>query len=456
MVFVNALKEKRTAKKLGYTVLTVLVAMTLAQIPVIGISKTYMSLFFSKTNILGFMDALSGGSMSKMSVGGFGITSYITASIIIQLLSVIFPKLEKARTDGESGRKKFEKAEFIMAMIIALVSSILVSIGFGNSGLFVSFTPASVAVAVAEWMIGAFIIIYMAVKVEDYGIGNGPTLVLGCNILSRLPSNVISYFRQYVLVKNAGKGILYGCGLALAAVAVFTVAVYLQKGIINIPIKITRKKASVVNSDGHIPVSVNIANVLPVIYASTLISFPLVIITFAGITPKGNLKTFTDALSSANWYAPKNWTHVVGLVVYLLFIILFSYYSTMLTFSPEEIADNMKKSGDVIPGVNPGKDTISYLLKRRRTVTTVSIAFLLAIVVLPDAIGVWLGISNFTFMGTSLIIVISMISDTYLRMKAATIHNEKSFRMFEYPAENAGNTKGGKEKGKCLLRKTRA
>lgn len=454
MVVINALKEKRTAKKFGYTVLTVIVAMTLAQIPVMGINKTYMSLFFSKTNILGFMDALSGGSMSKMSVGGFGITSYITASIIVQLLTVVFPKLEKMRTDGESGRRKFEKAEFIFAMIITLLSSVLVSIGFGNNGLFVKYTPLNVAIAVAEWMIGSFIIVYMAVKVEDYGIGNGPTLVLGCNILSRLPSNVISYVRQYVLVKNAWKGVLYGGGLVLAAVIVFTVAIYLQKGIINIPIKISRKKASVVNRDGHIPVSVNIANVLPVIYASTLISFPLVIVTFAGVTPKGNLKTFTQALSSSNWYAPKNWTHVVGLIVYLLLIVLFSYYSTMLTFSPEEIADNMKKSGDVIPGINPGKDTAKYLLKRRRVVTTVSIFFLLTVVVLPDAVGVWLGISNFTFMGTSLIIIISMMFDTYRRMRAATIHNEKSFRMFDYDDKKKTDKKEGNKK--CLLRKTGA
>lgn len=450
MSVINLFREKRTRRKSLYTLFMIAAAMTLAQIPVHGISSSYMSAFFSKSSLLSFMDALTGGAMAKMAIGGFGIASYITSSIIIQLLMVVFPKLESVRKDGERGRKIFEKAEIALAVAISLVGGIIMSMGFGANGLFTDYTFANAAIANAEWLAGTVAIVMLAVKNEELGIGNGPTVLLGCNIISRLPSSLASYASSYVIGKSLKKSLIYGGGLAAGVFVMFVVCIYLQKGMIYVKIRQSRKKAAAVNRDTVLPVSVNVANVLPVIYASTLVTFPSTIATMLNITPKGNFKTFTEALSSSNWYSPTNWTHVAGFAVYLLLIIFFGCYSAMLAFSPEEAADGMKKGGDVIPGVNPGTETAAYLKKRRNAATVLNILFLLVISVLPDFICARVGITSLSFLGTSMIVVVNMLYDTYTRIRAETLHLNRTFALF--PAEK----KKEKEGRKLCLRKRKA
>lgn len=450
MSVINLFREKRTRRKSLYTLLMIAAAMALAQIPVHGISSTYMSAFFSKSSLLSFMDTLTGGAMSKMAVGGFGVTSYITASIIIQLLMVVFPKLEGVRKDGEKGRKLFEKAEIALSIIISLASGIIMSMGFGANGLFTKYTFANAAIANAEWLAGTIIIVLLAVKNEDFGIGNGPTILLGCNIISRLPSSLASYAASYVTGRSLRNILVYGGGLAAGVFVMFVVCIYLQKGMIYVKIRQSRKRAASVNKDTTLPVSVNVANVLPVIYASTLVSFPSTIATMLNITPKGNFKTFVSALSSSNWYSPSNWTHVAGLAAYLLLIVFFGYYSAMLAFSPEEAADGMKKGGDVIPGINPGDETVAYLKKRRNTATVLNVLFLLVIAVLPDFICARAGVTSLSFLGTSMIVVVNMLYDTYTRIKAETLHLNRAFALF--PQEKKKKNEG-KDRKLCLRKR---
>ena len=203
---VKILRERTLRRKLGYTLMVVLVAAGLSQIPVIGINSAYLSAFFSRTGITGFMDALSGGSLSRLSAGTFGITSYITASIIIQLLTVAFPSLEKMRKDGEQGRRRFERAEFILSMAVTVLGATALAIGFGKRGLFRGTSPVWPVIAVTEWTAVSFVIVKLALSVEKKGIGNGPTLILGMNILGRIPSQVVSYF---LLVTSGAKPSAY-------------------------------------------------------------------------------------------------------------------------------------------------------------------------------------------------------------------------------------------------------
>lgn len=441
------IKDRRLRNRLLYTLFVIAVCTAIAQIPVYGISSTYMSAIFSKTSVTGFMNAMSGGALGRMSMGGFGITSYITASIIIQLATVIFPSLETLRRDGERGKRIFEKVEFWLSMAITLFGGILVAVGFGRNGLFTTYDLLTVIIAVVQWMIGAYIIIKLAVAVEDHGIGNGPTLILGFNILSGIPSSVISFFQSSILTHKGMK--LYGAiGIfAVAMIVIFLLAVYLQTGMDNIPLKVSGKKASVISADGRIPVSVNIANVLPVIYASTLAGLPYIIVTLMGVKQKGAVKTLVDMTTSTNWYAPTKWTHVAGLIIYLLLFVWFAYYSADLAFSAEEIADTMRKNGDVIPGVEPGDATIRYLKKRKNVMTFLNIIFLLLIVTLPDAVCTWLNISSLSFVGTSLIIVISMIYDEHLRLRAACISSSRKFDLF--PKEKKEKHRKNRKKGKA-------
>lgn len=413
-----------------FTVFVLAVAMALTQIPVYGLNNSYMQALFSSTGVLSFMDSLSGGSLSNMSVSGFGITSYITASIILQLMAVIFPKLEMIRKDGEQGRRKMEKIEFTLAMLITLISGTLLAIGFGKQGLFVEYSAKYIILAIISWLIGSFVVIKLGQRVEEHGIGNGITLILGFNILSRLPNNVITFYHNNVFEKSVETAVAYIAGVIVGLFIIYLVAIYLQRGVLNIPIKQTRKKASIVNTDGNIPISVNIANVLPVIYASTLLSFPSIIITLFNIEVNETMGEVLSVLSSANWYNPTHWYHVLGLVLFIVLIFLFGSFSSGLTFSPDEIADGMKKNGDVIPGVNPGADTVDFLEKRRVKMSMINVVFLLVIAILPDFLCAKFGITAFSFLGTSLIIIISMLFDTALRLRAASIHNDKQFKLF--------------------------
>lgn len=430
MTLVNLMKEKVLRKKVFFTLFVLAIASALTQIPVYGISDNYMNALFSSTSVLSFVDALSGGSFSNMSVAGFGITSYITASIIIQLVAVLFPRIENVRRDGEQGRKLMEKITFAIAIMFTIISGTLLAINFSRNNMFVSTSPLYIVVAVLSWIAGSFIIVFLGQKVEDYGIGNGITMILGCNILSRIPNNIIDYCQSSTTGKELWQGILYIAGLVVAMYLFFLIAVYLQTGVLNIPVKQTRKKASVVNTDGYLPISVNIANVLPVIYASSIISMPSLIITLFNIQTNETVDKILAVLSSSNWYSPTTWYHPFGLALYIILLVSFGFFSSSLSFSPDEIADSMKKNGNVIPDINPGQDTVRFLEKRRKVMSAINVVFLIVIAVIPDLVCSLLGIQNFTFLGTSLIIIISMLFDTALRTRAASIHNDKQFRLF--------------------------
>lgn len=426
----NLMKEKELRKRVYFTLFVLAVASALTQIPIYGVNPTYMKSLFEKASVLTFIDSLSGGSLSNISMAGFGITSYITASIVIQLLSVCFPKIEKIRKDGEQGRKLMEKVTCALAIVITVVSGTLLAISFGKNGLFVEYTPMYVIFAILCWLAGSIIIVYLGSRVEQHGIGNGFTLILGFNILSRIPYNIQRYYYTNVEGKSAVLMAAYIGGLAAALFVLYLITVYLQNGVLRIPLKQTKKKASSMNTDGYIPISANIANVLPVIYASSLVTFPSLIVALFGIRAG---KTWTEVLSSlnaSNWYNPSHWYHAAGFALYVLLIVAFGFFGSSLTFSSDEIADSMKKNGNIIPGVNPGADTVKFLERRRKVMSVINVVFLLVIAIVPDFVCSLLGITSFTFLGTSLIIIVNMLSDTALRVRAASLHNDRQFHLF--------------------------
>lgn len=430
LTFMNLAKEKALRRKLYFTVFVLAVARLLAQIPVYGVNKDYLSIFFEGSSVLSFMDSLSGGAMSTLSVAGYGITSYITATIVVQLLSVVFPSIERIRKDGERGRKTLEKIQFILAMVITLLCSLTLSISSKDNGMFETFNTLSVTLAVCSWLMGTFIIVALAQKVEEYGIGNGVSLVLCCNIISRLPKNLIAYYDEFVDRRIIELKIFRILALIGVILIFYVIVVYLQRGILNTPIKQIKKDASIMNTDGKIPMSVNIANVLPVIYASTIFAIPSLLITVFQIDTDKKMEKILSIFNTENWYSPTHWYHLAGLFLYIVIIICLGFFSSHLTFSSAEVVDGMRKNGDIIPSVAPGKESVLFLEKQRKILTVINVAFLLVIAIVPDFICVRMGISNFTFLGTSLIIIISVFFDTAFRLRAASIHNDRKFALF--------------------------
>lgn len=413
-------QDKSTIRKVFYTVFVVFVSLVLSHIPVYGIKSDILSGVFSDRSMLSFTDILSGGSLSQLAVGGFGVTSMITASIVVQLAGVIFPKIEKYRSDGETGRRLFDKIELLMAVIITLFVSLVITVVGSNYYELDGFMKA---IPVIEWLIGTVVIVKLAQSVQDHGIGNGQTLILAANIASRVPAEIVKRVVSEQPISNI---------LILSAVLLVTIvfAILLQSGFVSVKIQQTNKPVSIMNSEGIIPVPVSMSSVLPLIYASAIVSVPALISSFTGKEDGilGYIMLFT---TQSYWYNPSTWQNVVGFAVYILLVFLFSVYASKLSFSAPDIANRMRERGDVIPGVRPGEETEQYLDKRRRKLSIISAVLIIIIAILPDFVFARLGITGFSFMGTSLIILMAAFYDLRLRITGLLKQHNKKYSLFK-------------------------
>lgn len=412
-------QDKSTIRKVFYTVLVVFVSLVLSHIPVYGIKSDILSGVFSDRSMLSFTDILSGGSLSQLAVGGFGVTSMITASIVVQLAGVIFPKIEKYRSDGETGRRLFDKIELLMAVVITLFVSLVITVAGSNYYELHGFMKA---IPVVEWLIGTVVIVKLAQSVQDYGIGNGQTLILAANIASRVPAEIVKRVVSEQPISNI---------IILSVVLLVTIvfAILLQSGFVSVKIQQTNKPVSIMNSEGIIPVPVSMSSVLPLIYASAIVSVPALISSFTGKEDGilGYIMLFT---TQSYWYNPSTWQNVVGFAVYILLVFLFSVYASKLSFSAPDIANRMRERGDVIPGVRPGEETEQYLDKRRRKLSIISAVLIIIVAILPDFVFAKLGITGFSFMGTSLIILMAAFYDLRLRITGLLKQHNKKYSLF--------------------------
>lgn len=413
-------QDKSTIRKVFYTVLVVFVSLVLSHIPVYGIKSDILSGVFSDRSMLSFTDILSGGSLSQLAVGGFGVTSMITASIVVQLAGVIFPKIEKYRSDGETGRRLFDKIELLMAVAITLLVSLVITVVGSNYYELDGFMKD---IPVIEWLIGTVVIVKLAQSVQDHGIGNGQTLILAANIASRVPAEIV----KRVVSEQPISNILI---LSVVLLATIVFAILLQSGFVSVKIQQTNKPVSIMNSEGIIPVPVSMSSVLPLIYASAIVSVPALISSFTGKEDGilGYIMLFT---TQSYWYNPSTWQNAVGFAVYILLVFLFSVYASKLSFSAPDIANRMRERGDVIPGVRPGEETEQYLDKRRRKLSIISAALIIIVAILPDFVFARLGITGFSFMGTSLIILMAAFYDLRLRITGLLKQHNKKYSLFK-------------------------
>lgn len=416
-------KDNRLLQKIAFTIAVLFVSVTLANIPAPEINTTYLNGFFSNSSILSFMDTLSGGALSQLSIASFGVSSYISASIILQLLSVMFPFIEKYRK-GYHGKKVMQRANFLIAMAITLVSAVSLSLTCRNTGLYIRQDTASVVISVISWLVGAAIVMLLALKVEDYGIGNGLSLILSVNILSRLPAQIRS---EYVSLPAGRERYFMIAGIVLILILMYIMVVYLQSGKLQIPIIQNRKNKSLYNDDVYLPMPVNIANVLPVVYASSIIALPQFIVSLFDISTNHYIERILECLSSNYWYEPERWYHVGGLFLYIILTVVFGIFCSQLSFNAPEVAENMKKNGDVIKSIKPGEETVKYLEKRRIILTYINVFFLCAITIIPDMVFAKMGITQLSFIGTSMIIVCSTFNDMAHRIRAMAIQNDPKY-----------------------------
>lgn len=410
-------------KRLFYTFLMLVVVRLGSQLPTPGVDPTYIQEFFANQtgDAFNFFDAFTGGSFTQMSVFALSITPYITSSIIMQLLTIAIPKLEEMQKEGEDGRKKIAAITRYVTVALALIESIAMAVGFGRQGLLVEYNFVNAAIVVCTLTAGSAFLMWIGERITEKGVGNGISIVLLINIISRVPDDFVQLYTQFVKGKTIAKGGLAAIIIIAVLLVVVIFVIILQGGERRIAVQYSQKvqgRKTYGGQSTHIPLKVNTAGVIPVIFASSLMQFPTVIASFLG---KGNGtgigSQILKGMNSNNWCNPENLIYSIGLIVYIALTIFFAYFYTSITFNPLEIANNMKKSGGFIPGIRPGKPTVEYLQKILNYVIFIGACGLVIVQVIPYFFnGVFK--ANVSFGGTSLIIIVGVVLETIKQIEA--------------------------------------
>ena len=439
--FRDALRVPEIRKKLWYTFLMLIVIRFGSQLPTPGVNPDYIKEFFAYQtgDAFNFFNAFTGGSFEQMSIFALSISPYITSSIIVQLLTIAIPKLEEMQKDGEDGRKKINKLTRFVTVALALIQATAMAVGFGRQGLLVDYNFVNVVIVVLTLTAGSAFLMWAGERITEKGIGNGISIILLVNILSSIPNDFVNLYNLF-MKENIKGGKWYMAVLAaviILAIILFVVVfvIFLQDGQRKIAVQYSQKvqgRKTVGGQSSHIPLKVNTAGVIPVIFASSLMQFPILICTFLGKTEgKGFGYRILDGLNSNNWFnadkLPGSLVDSWGLIVYIVLTIAFAYFYTSITFNPLEIANNMKKNGGFIPGIRPGKPTSDYLAKILKYIIFIGAVGLVIVQVIPFFFNGWFG-AAVSFGGTSLIIIIGVVLETLQQIESQMlVRNYKGF-----------------------------
>ena len=431
--FRRAFQTKDIRRKLGYTFLMLIVIRLGSQLPTPGVDPTYIKEFFAQNSGEAFnlFNAFTGGSFEQMSILALSITPYITSSIIIQLLTIAIPALEEMHRDGEEGRKKMTAITRYVTVGLALFESIAMAIGFGRQGMIPNLDFFKGVVVVACLTAGSAMLMWLGERITEKGVGNGISIVLTINIISRVPSDLTLLYENFIKGKTIAKGTLAGLIIAAVILLVVVLVLILNGAERRIPVQYSKKMVGRKLMGGqstNIPLKVNTAGVIPVIFASSIMSFPAVI---AQLTGKGNGtgigSEIIRGLSSNNWCNPKQLQYTWGLVLYIVLCVFFAYFYTSITFNPLEVADNIKKQGGFIPGIRPGKPTSDYLTNILNYIIFIGAVGLIIVCVIPFIFNGVFG-ANVSFGGTSIIIIVGVILETVKQIESQLlVRNYKGF-----------------------------
>lgn len=410
----NAWKVAEIRKKIGYTLLMFLIFRIGAHIPIPFIDHNTLKNMIGSGSIFDFLDTFSGGSFKRFTVFALSITPYITASIILQLLTIVIPSLERLAKEGQYGRKKITQYTRYGTVILGFVQGL--GLTFGLRAALIIPSPS------LRWPIyllitiiltaGTAFLMWLGERITEKGIGNGISLIIFAGIVARVPDGF-----KYIwgLLKVGEINALSVIGLILIGAAIIAGVVFIQEGQRRVPVQYAKRvvgRRVYGGQSSHIPLKVNQAGVIPIIFAISLLAFP------------GTIATWMPATSSyaqfVNRWLTMNGTvySIPYLIVYAMLIIFFTYFYTAVTFNPVEVADNIKKYGGFIPGLRPGRATSDYLGKILSRLTLAGGLFLALIAVLPSLIIGLTGIKNIYLGGTSLLIVVSVALETMKQLES--------------------------------------
>ena len=421
----NALKTPDVRKRLLYTLILIIVFRFGCYITVPGVNSIALNDAMSNTNgIAGLIDMISGGAFSRFSVFAMSISPYITASIVIQLLAMIIPSLEKlTKEGGEAGRQKINRYTKILTIVLALVEGIGIYLSYKSSGIFVDNSFLTGLLVVAGLVTGTSILMWLGEQITAKGIGNGISLLIFIGIISGLPSLVTTLWG--LIMTDAGfstTGLLLSIGIIIGAIILVAGVVFVQQAERRVPVQYSKKvvgRKMMGAQSTHIPLKLAMAGVMPVIFASSFMTFPAMIIQIfvPDIASKtgflAGLYNFSIATSTSN--VPIGYS-IANAIVYLLLILGFTFFYTYATFNPAEVSNNIKKNGGFIPGIRAGKPTTEYLSSIISKLTWFGGFFLALIAIIPMLLR--FTNLNIAFGGTSILIVVGVALETIQQLES--------------------------------------
>ena len=424
----NALKTPDVRKRLLYTLLLIILFRLGCYITVPGVNTIILNEAMSSANgIAGFIDIISGGAFSRFSIFAMSISPYITASIVVQLLAMVIPSLERmVKEGGEEGRRVMNKWTKIITIILALIEAIGIYLGYRSTGIFINEGWLTGILVVASLVAGTSLLMWLGEQITSRGIGNGISIIIFIGIISGLPSGITTIWNLiFTSTGFSTVGLITALGIIIGALLLVAGVVFVQQAERRVPVQYSKKvvgRKMVGAQNTHIPLKLAMAGVMPVIFASSFMTFPAMIIsifvkdvsTLTGFW--AGVYNFSIATSSSS----VGWGYsLANAIVYLLLIMGFTFFYTYATFNPAEVSNNIKKNGGFIPGIRAGKPTTDYLSSIISKLTMFGGLFLAVIAILPMLLR--FTNLNVSFGGTSILIVVGVALETVQQLESQLV-----------------------------------
>ena len=426
----DAFKIKEVRDRILFTLLCLVIVRLGSLLPTPAINPGFFESWLKDYNTsLGFLSTLTGGAFEQMSIFALNISPYITSSIIMQLLTIAIPKLEEIQKDGEDGRKKIAEWSRYLTIALAIIESVAMCIGFGNQGYLTGgVTFVNVLLVTVSFTAGSAFLMWLGEKITEKGIGNGISIILLVNIVAGLPTDARNLTAQFITGNSVVKGIIAALVIILVVVVTVVLVILLQDGQRKIAVQYAQKvqgRKSVGGQSTFIPIKVNTAGVIPVIFAMSLLQFPIIISSFFGVT--GDRTTVWRKIlylfSQQNWFKIDSWAefgYTAGALIYIALILFFAYFYTAITFNPNEMANNLKKQSGSIPGIRPGKPTADYLNKVLNYIIFIGAIGLTIVALIPIVFAGVFG-AYVSFGGTSIIIIVGVVLETMKQVESMMV-----------------------------------
>ncbi len=408
-LFSKALSLPEIRKRILFALFVIVIFRVLAHVPMPGVDTSLISTFLQGNALLGLLNIFSGGGLSNFSVITLGLNPYINASIILQLLTMVLPKLEELSKEGERGREVINQYTKLLTVPLSFVQSYSVYMLLKSQGVLQTLSPLNIAILVLSMTAGTMLLIWLGDLLTEYGVGQGISMLIFVGIVSSIPT---SFAQTYSTIESQGFGNL----ILFAIVGILVVAsvVFVNEATRNIPVEYAKKvRGSFQTGTNFLPLKVNQAGVIPIIFAVSLILMPSALSRYLVGSSNAilqNIGTFFSVhFQSTSW---------VYNLTYFVLVVAFTYFYTAVQVNPDKIADDIKKSGGFVPGVRPGKPTSDYLNRVITRITLAGAVFLGLIAILPSIVQSFTNVTTLTVGGTSLLIVVSVVLETIRQLES--------------------------------------